>query len=523
MSTPAKRRAIARAISAKKASSVGGYGAYRRRAPAPAKRTYVRKAVVRGRGAYKKDYGQRLGAVIGEGVQEGLSQLIPFLSKAVTGFGDYAPTPFAKGIKSNTLSMGLDPPDVVNTKMKNVIIRHREYLGDVVTGSVAGVFTLNSYTINPGLPECFPWLSQVATSFQQYKLRGMLFEFKSTSADALNSTNTALGTVIMATQYDSTEPDFTTKAAMENHEYSSSARQSSSMLHPIECARSENVLSELYVRNGSETGTSDPRFMDFGKFQIATVGQQGSSVNIGELWVSYEIELLKPCLQNPGGASSLLQTGHLRCLSGATATNPFGTNPSILGNLGLSVGGANKNVVTLPDSLSPGQQFFMFFGVVCTGGAAAIVTPTITYSPGLTPVQIFNGDASATYTNNGTTSPALMMCASFLVTSSVSPLTITLSGGTYPSVGTVTSDLWITSQVAGYGADIPSSPEEKLEEVVEQLRQRVKQLEGATAEGFESDSDDPQQELQQLRQLMTQMKSKFSSVEEKLFTPPPKK
>jgi hypothetical protein len=39
----------------------------------------------------------------------------------------------------------------------------------------------------------FPWLSNIAQNFESYKLRGLVFEFKSMSGDALTSTNTALG------------------------------------------------------------------------------------------------------------------------------------------------------------------------------------------------------------------------------------------------------------------------------------------------------------------------------------------
>ena len=77
-------------------------------------------------------------------------------------------------------------------------LSHREYLCDIVSGP-AGSFSVQNFC-NQSRKYCN--LSLVIRSFllfQQYRLDGMIFQFKSMSADALNSTNTALGQVIMAT------------------------------------------------------------------------------------------------------------------------------------------------------------------------------------------------------------------------------------------------------------------------------------------------------------------------------------
>lgn len=71
-------------------------------------------------------------------------------------------------------------------------ISHREYVGDVVSGP-SNSFTYKTYSLNPGNSSLFPWLSVISENFESYKFHGLVFEFKSMSADALNSTNTALG------------------------------------------------------------------------------------------------------------------------------------------------------------------------------------------------------------------------------------------------------------------------------------------------------------------------------------------
>lgn len=217
----------------------------------------------------------------------------------VTGLGDYT----AEGAAPSPMP-SINPPMVRNKSDRSVVISHREYIGDVVTSGNAGGFSLNNFQINPGNPEVFPWLSAVAQCFQEYELDGCLFEFRSMSADALNSTNTALGQVICATNYNVNQPNWVNKFQMENTEFGSSCKPSVSFMHPIECDKRQNVLGNLYIAPGGVIGPGqDPKFYNHANFQLATNGFQGSSVNIGELWVTYEVTLRKPIQPTSAGQS----------------------------------------------------------------------------------------------------------------------------------------------------------------------------------------------------------------------------
>jgi len=129
----------------------------------------------------------------------------------------------------------------------------------------------------------------------------------------LNSTNTALGTVIGGTLYDANRgtsstdlerlPTFSSKIEMENYQFSASTAPSTSALFPIELARNQTPLNEMYLVTDEEYDQSvieqspgDKRFNDVGTFVLATVGMQQADVNIGELWCTYEVEFLKPRL-----------------------------------------------------------------------------------------------------------------------------------------------------------------------------------------------------------------------------------
>lgn len=223
---------------------------------------------------------------------------------AITGYGDYH-------IRSNTLLETNSPPAVINSG-KEFVIRHREYIADIFSASGAAntpsAFANQSFSINPGNATTFPWLANVADRFEQYRIQGMLFEFKSLYSDAVVTQNGSIGSIVLATEYNAGAPPFNTKQQMENYEFAQSAKPSLSVLHPIECARSQNVLSELYIRTGAVPVGEDLKTYDFGDFQIASqgipLGGAGAAVNLGELWVTYEIALLKPKIQIGAPADS---------------------------------------------------------------------------------------------------------------------------------------------------------------------------------------------------------------------------
>lgn len=255
--------------------------------------------------------GEAIGSMFGLG---GVGKSAGDILSNIVGLGDYE-------IKQNVFLTGRLPVMENPSAGGGTIIRFQEYLGDVISASTPNTWDITSLAINPGMKESFPFLSQIAANYDQYSIEGMVFCFKSTSADALNSTNTALGTVIMATQYDSNDPGFSSKSEMLNYEFSSSCKPSENLVHMIECAPNQNTLNILYCRYGSPSG--DIRMYDLGRLSIATLGIQGTSVNLGELHVTYQVRLLKPKLTT---TLALNQDFFFATASAATAAAPLGTS-----------------------------------------------------------------------------------------------------------------------------------------------------------------------------------------------------
>jgi len=77
-------------------------------------------------------------------------------------------------------------------------------------------------------------------------MHGMVFEFVSTSANALNSTNTALGQVICATNYNSSAAIYANIAEALNSEFSTCTKPSESVMHMIECAPAQSYNGGFY-------------------------------------------------------------------------------------------------------------------------------------------------------------------------------------------------------------------------------------------------------------------------------------
>lgn len=210
-----------------------------------------------------------------------------WFSKLV-GLGEYK-------IKQNSLFSGIngDNPTPLDFAGKDHIdIIHKEYIADIVASST---FSSTSYVINPGNPITFPWLSSVANAYEQYQLKGMFFNYKSVSGEAVSSTNSSIGEVIFATQYNMYAEPFTDKAEMLASEFSNECpADTKCMYHPIECASNESAGETLYTKSNTASTYQDARFSDYGLLTVAVQGCQADNFTIGELWATYHIRLLKP-------------------------------------------------------------------------------------------------------------------------------------------------------------------------------------------------------------------------------------
>lgn len=271
-----------------------------------------------------------------------------FIGK-IMGTGDYV-------VHSNSIAKtSAVTGDVVpqfGASKRGVRITHREFLGDVVTSS-DGSFTINQYPLNPGIFTTFPWLSVISAQFDQWRPNGIVAVFKSTASSY--SGTAALGTVIMATDYDPDDPAYQNKLEMENSQFAVSGSAAEHIIHPIECALNERPVKVFYTRQGAIS--TDKRFYDLGNLYVATVGC-APNTNIGALWITYDITFYKEQLYG-GILGRTLAQSLFRATSFDNAA-PFGLTQLQDDNNTFQVSVAGTSI-TFPFSVNRGT-----FLVTCT-------------------------------------------------------------------------------------------------------------------------------------------------------------
>ena len=339
----------------------------------PARSAKAKRARLVGSGDYRYTYkgdtpyanvGRHLGSKFGLGEW---GELLGHGIGRILGSGDYETGAM---VKQNVLANSTEVPEFASIGRTNVIA-HREFLGDITTSATIGGFLNRSFSVNPGNSGTFPWLSTIGENYEQYKIHGMVFYFKSTSGESVGSTNTALGTVIMASDYNVNAAPYANKSEMENSQYAQSAKASQSQAHGIECDVSDKPLNNYFVRTTEALDSGDSKkWYDFCNFQIATQGFQAANVTIGELWVTYVIEFFKP--QVPRNLGGTQMTALIRRTQPSNL-QPLGANAiSAAGSFGGQQTGTG---VTLENVL-PGMILQVTILYNC-GIASAFTAPTL--------------------------------------------------------------------------------------------------------------------------------------------------
>jgi len=314
-----------------------------------------------------------------------------------------------------------------------VRIRRREFLQDISTSAVAGAFANYVFPINAGMHLTFPFLSQVASNYEEFCFDGLVFEFISSASPYI--TGSSLGTVVASMEYNSSMPAYTSKFTMENSAHAVSARLDKNLMYGVECQKGSNVQNCYYVRSG--VSTLPTTTTDLGNFQLALAPSAGvpTSSVVGELWVTYDVILKRPYISG--------NTGLYHRYSGAgTALLPFGTNTITQTNLGASnfsyVNGTNLAFT----NVAVGDTFVAQWLFVGTGGAV-IAYPTISFT-GAVATNALNGDAASVLNTPAAGVTSITASQIFTFTATASSGLITFSaGGTLPT-GSVYVETLIT-------------------------------------------------------------------------------
>lgn len=230
--------------------------------------------------------------------------------RTITGRGDYT---IDHPIKENSILKPLSFESIKEATPEmaagGIRVQHREFLGDLSSGTAADP-QFSQWVVNPADARTFPYLSNIAANFEQYMLMGLVFEYVSTSGNAVASQNSALGSLTFAAQYNVNNITFgSRKRDIANHFWAVSGKPSMHMTMPIECANGASI-KPLFIRNAAAFGevapgallsalaaaeVADARLYDHCRLEYLAIGSQALFTG-GELWVTYDVVLMKPRL-----------------------------------------------------------------------------------------------------------------------------------------------------------------------------------------------------------------------------------
>lgn len=174
-------------------------------------------------------------------------------------------------------------PNVTGRGANLIRVKHRELIEPAVLGSTT--FGLQgSYSINPGLPESFPWLSTTAKGWQEYEVHKLSFVY-------LTRTSTATsGSIMISPDLDPTNPPPDNEVSTSNNPNTVEGPVWKDLRCDIDLAGAKS-LNHRFVRTGPEVG--DLHLFDALTVYVVT-NDCANNNPIGKLWVEYDISLYAP-------------------------------------------------------------------------------------------------------------------------------------------------------------------------------------------------------------------------------------
>lgn len=308
-----------------------------------------------------------------------------------------------------------------------VTFSNTEYVQNVLSNTTA--YALIQVSVNPGLYNSFPVLSQIASCFVYYRFKKLKFRFVSTTNDSMSASGTsvALGSVCMTHDPNVTVPAPSNYVLLANYPGAKTFKPSLNVSYEIDCSKhcldwyfvrtnptyfnNGNVASVLPLSGQSSNtlaqnifGTPGaygspgvpnipsfinnlgaPSMVDFVNFYIAAEGNNFSAV-VGELWVDYELELSQAFLNGSVGGNQCLYYRAQIGTAGGINSNDGLVCPLVQGhgNVPISVD-SNGSVINVkfPAYISSGVwEIKIIMSNNCTGWGASKQAPFILWPPG---------------------------------------------------------------------------------------------------------------------------------------------
>jgi len=229
-------------------------------------------------------------------------------------------------------------------------IKHREYIGTIANSTS---FTTTAYGLNPGLPNVFPWLSNIAANFDKYKFKSLRFDYVPAVSTSTN------GRITLAFNYNAGDSAPTSKQQVFSIAPNAEQAVWAELSLPVPV-----IPETLYTREYLVPG-SDIKTFDMGQLLVST--DLGSNSNtIGELYVEYEVHLEKPHPQ-------FVTTTEVYNITTSTISNIF---PTTGGTVYLNSGVWSSSSVANSLTCALSGRYMIVFQLSGTVLSAANLTAT---------------------------------------------------------------------------------------------------------------------------------------------------
>lgn len=224
-----------------------------------------------------------------------------------------APTAISRTVKSSIARAGSG---------KNVTISNREFITNVV---IAATDSIAGWNLNPGLPNVFRWLSPIAMRFEYYVFKRLAFVYVPSCA------TTVAGSLTIAMDPDPADDIPTTIGDLMTY---GGATTTSVWCTSVFDVPQRDLLKfgrEKYTRGTGLSVGADLQTHDVGKLILGSTGGTASAP-IGNMFVEYEVELIRPQIDS---------VGELNNVSTLVASGGAVTRTRILGSTPLHKGSTN--------------------------------------------------------------------------------------------------------------------------------------------------------------------------------------
>lgn len=304
---------------------------------------------------------------------------------------------------------------VNNSTIEDTFQVRREKVANI-SGSSAFTVAQQLY-INPGNSVLFPIFSQIASTYEEYRLNVCYFTFE-TEAYTASGSNLGAGKVIQVTNFDPDDGNFSSDTAAENYSGAVRGPPYASTCHDVLEAHKlkgragsmrDFSLNNYFVyasANQLAPVTGQAKFYDAGNYQLITQGNAGTS-EMGELYVTYSFTMIRP-KQPEAGSGGFLAAHFKNSAADATDASPLGltsftsfatqTGSTLSIVNGATLSGYSSTTIGLNDSSDavmnmPNTDGTWMVQIYWTGATIAAI-PTIVCAGGCSILNTYGASAA---------------------------------------------------------------------------------------------------------------------------------